>query len=117
MSLESLSNLRRHRFKKPAAVWVLVGNAPKWYLDQPDTIFVRPGQDPREMDWRAVTGLHVDVFECGDFYKLWMATVDAIEAAKPASAGFVCKAGCAGMNWDHEVVLERAQAMLCHEPA
>ena len=99
MSLQSLIELRKSG-SVPGAVWVIVGNTPKWLPDSPDYIVVNPNNIPT--DFRALVGLHVDVFELfdADIDKIWRleALYDAIEASKPKSVGLANADGFSGLN-------------------
>lgn len=112
MSLDALRNLRRQGHR-PAAVWLVLGVAPKWLEDGADCISIPTGSRPGTMDLRALFGLHVDVIETVDDPGLMSETLDAIEAAAVASAGVVGAAGVAGRDAAHERVLERARELLC----
>lgn len=110
MSLQNLIALRIKSRKAPAAVWVLVGNVPDWVDDAPDTVIIKPGH--ADFDFRALIGLHVDVIEIGDHGKLVDQVFMSLDRAKPKSMGLACLAGVAGLNQDHERVLEEAKRMM-----
>lgn len=110
MSIEQLINLRTKQRLAPPAVWVLVGDIPVWVEDAPDTVTIKPGCT--DFDFRALIGLHVDVFELGDHYRLMGAVFEAVERAKPKSRGLACLAGVAGLNAEHERILSESKRML-----
>ena len=112
MSLQDLASLRLSG-RVPAAVWVVVGDRPKALVDGPDIVTIRPTEDVRRMDFRPLIGLHVDVFEAGDYPELFDATVLAIDAAKPKSTGLACRIGVDGLSEKHEAVLRRTWELLC----
>lgn len=104
MSLQTLATLRTSG-RAPAAVWVVVGKCPDSIKHLPDT--VAASDQPAAMDWRAVYGLHVDVFDLGGDGWLLAQTMDAIEAAKPKAIGVACDAGVLGLDEQHERALWR----------
>lgn len=111
MSLQSLASLRSSG-RTPAAIWVVVGNCPDSIKHLPDTVAV--ADSPASMDWRAVVGLHVDVFDLSGDGWLLAQTMDAIEAAKPKAMGVACDAGVLGLSEDHERALWRIWKHLEH---
>jgi len=113
MSLKDLTYLRMSG-KVPSAVWVVVGNRPRTPLEGPDVVTISPKDDVRRMDFRPLIGLHVDVFENGDYPELFEAAAQAIDAAKPKSTGLVSKAGVSGLNDQHEAMLRRTWELLCN---
>lgn len=113
MSLQDLTYLRISG-KVPAAVWVVVGDRPQMQMDGPDMVHIRPTDDVKRMDFRPLIGLHVDVFENGDYPELFEAAAQAIDAAKPKSTGLVSKAGVSGLNDQHEAMLRRTWELLCN---
>ena len=112
MSLQDLTYLRISG-KVPAAVWVVVGDRPNTPVEGPDIVTIRPTDDVRRMDFRALVGLHVDVFENGDHTELFKATAQAIDAAKPKSTGLATRNGVDGLNDEHEAMLRRTWEALC----
>jgi len=110
MSIESLVKLRVQRKLAPAAVWVVVGDVPAWLEDEPDTVLVKPGHS--DFDFRALIGLHVDIFEIGDHRDLLAKVCDAADKAKPRSYGLICLGGISGISQPHELALERIHRML-----
>lgn len=110
MSLQSLIKLRIQQRMAPDAVWVLVGNVPAWMEDTPATVMVRPGC--LNFDFRALIGLHVDVFELGNHWNLLDKVMTALELAPPKSRGLACLAGVAGLNPAHELFLDKAHRMM-----
>jgi hypothetical protein len=112
VSLQTLINLRRQKVA-PASVWLLVGDKPAWLTGrEPDLIHVPA--TTRQIDLRALIGLHVDVIECGDHYAALDAVLEALDSAKPKSRGLACLAGVAGLNPAHERILDNARRMLCN---
>lgn len=112
MSLQHLIDLRRQQVA-PASVWLLIGQKPEWLTGrEPDVIHVPAST--RQIDLRALIGLHVDVIECGDHLPALDAVFEALDAAKPKSRGLACLAGVSGLNPDHERILEAARRMLCN---
>ena len=105
MSLENLLKLRRETGKVPPAVWVVIGQVPARLRDLPDCIHVQHGAFPP--DWRAVHGLHVDVFDLSGSEYLLGRTLDALEAAKPRAIGVACRQGVIGVSTGHEAVMRR----------
>lgn len=112
MSLQDLIDLRVGR-KVPTAVWVIVGDRPRLALDGPDIVTISPKDDVRRMDFRPMIGLHVDVFENGDYPELFDATVLAIDAAKPKTTGLANRHGADGVSPAHEAILKRTWELLC----
>lgn len=106
MSLESLVKLRTQGHA-PTAVWVIVGDSPSWLPDTPSHIFVRPTDTPERMDWRAVVGMHVDLFEMGKYRELLDRVGKAVDAAQVKSCGIACKDGAFGLSKQHEAVLKQ----------
>jgi hypothetical protein len=102
VSLESLIKFRVAG-KAPAAVWVVVGKCPASIKDMPDCISV--STKPFALDWRAVKGLHVDVFDLSNDGLLLDQTINAIEQAEPKAVGVACDAGTVGLSEQHEFIL------------
>ena len=113
MSLKDLTRLRVSG-KVPSAVWVVVGDRPRMSLEGPDLVYIAPNEDVRRMDFRPLVGLHVDVFENGDYPELFNATARAIDAAKPKSTGLATRHRADGINDKHEALLRRTWEMLCN---
>ena len=113
MSLQSLHYLRTTG-KVPTSVWVVVGDRPRMTLDGPDIVTISPRDDVHRMDFRPLIGLHVDVFENGDYPELFEAAVLAIDAAKPKTTGFAGRDGVSGVSPDHEAILKRTRELLCN---
>lgn len=111
MSIKSLIDVRVNYGVAPPVIWVIVGNYPKWIEDAPDWILIKSGE--KNIDLRAVTGLHVDVFEIGNECITLDRVLNALDKAKPKSRGLVCLAGIAGLNENHETYLEKANRILC----
>ena len=103
MSVESLIKFRIAG-RAPAAVWVVVGKCPSRLRDLPDCIAV--SAKPFAIDWRAVKGLHVDVFDLGSDPVLLDQTIEAIEQASPKAVGVACDLGVAGLSDRHEFTLK-----------
>ncbi len=112
MSLQDLTYMRIDG-KVPTAVWVVVGDRPRLALDGPDMVTISPKDDVRRMDFRPLIGLHVDVFENGDYPELFAATALAIDAAKPKSTGLANRNGSDGVSPAHEAILKRTWELLC----
>lgn len=112
MCLQSLTYLRMNG-KAPAAVWVVVGDKPRMQLEGPDLVLIRPTDDVKRMDFRPLIGLHVDVFENGDYPDLFEATAVAIDAAKPKTTGLANRNGVDGLSPEHDVILKRTWELLC----
>ena len=110
MSLQSLIELRKSG-SVPNAVWVIVGKPPKWLPDSPDYIVVGPNDT--NTDFRALVGLHVDVFDLGNQECHLNAICDAIDASKPKTNGIACSDGFSGLNAAHESMLRRTWELLC----
>lgn len=111
MSVESLIKFRIAG-RIPAAVWVVVGKCPSRLRDLPDCIHVK--DKPSAIDWRAVKGLHVDVFDLGDDRLLLDQTIEAIEQAEPSAVGVACDLGVVGVSDDHEFSLRAIRRHLAH---
>lgn len=111
MSLESLSRMRSEG-AAPAAVWVVVGKCPDSIKHLPDTVSV--SEKPASMDWRAVFGLHVDVFDLGGGSELLCETLEAIEAGFPKAIGVACDAGVVGLSDQHEFSLRTIRRHLAN---
>ena len=113
MSLQSLTKLRIEKRRAPPIVWVLVGNIPKWIEEHsPDMVAIRPGAT--DFDFRALIGLHVDVFELGDHCALLEKTLTALDSVHPKSRGLACLCGVAGTSPEHERILKNAKEHLCN---
>ena len=112
MTIQDLRYLRVSG-KVPAFVWVIVGDRPKMQINGPDLVHISPNDDVKRMDLRPLVGLHVDVFECGDYEELFDAAAKAIDAAKPKTTGLASKKGFSGSSIEHEAVLRRTWEMLC----
>ncbi len=112
MSLQDLTYLRISG-KVPSAVWVVVGDRPRLTLNGPDIVTISPKDDVRRMDFRPLIGLHVDVFENGDYPELFEATALAIDSAKPKTTGLACRSGTSGVSQAHELILKRTWELLC----
>lgn len=104
MSTQALASLRRQRLA-PSAVWVFVGEPPKWLELGPDVIVVRGNAS--SIDWRPIVGLHVDFIEVGNQGKQFLETVEFASKANPKSVGMACECGVAGLNDRHEEVLRK----------
>lgn len=113
MSLDALTNIRLSG-KAPTAVWLIAGDAPKVAIESPSVVTVSPRDDVPRLDLRALVGLHVDVFESGDYPELLDKVLTAVDAAKPKSTGLACKAGICGLNDAHERVLRRVRELICN---
>lgn len=113
MSLQDLTYLRISG-KVPASVWIVVGDRPRMQMDGPDLVLIRPTDDVKRLDLRALVGLHVDVFENGDYPELFDAAASAIDAAKPKATGLARRGMASGINDQHEAVLRRAWEALCN---
>ena len=113
MSLQDLTYLRISG-KVPTAVWVVVGDRPRLTLNGPDIVTISPKDDVRRMDFRPLIGLHVDVFENGDYPELFNAAASAIDAAKPKATGLARRGMASGINDHHEAVLRRTWEALCN---
>lgn len=111
MSLQSLIDLRTLRKKAPSAVWVIVGNPPRWLEDSPGIVVVRP--TAKTNDLRALVGLNVDVIEVNGGGPMLLRVLDQVEAANPKTKSLACIAGVVGLNEEHEKCLERARRLLC----
>jgi hypothetical protein len=111
MSIEALMKLRVQG-GTPPSVWVVVGDCPDRLIELPDCI--RVSAKPAAMDWRAVIGLHVSVFDIGDHPELLDETLDAIDAAEPEAISVACDHGVCGLNHDHEMVLHRIRRHLAN---
>lgn len=112
MSLQSLIDLRKSG-QVPNAVWVLIGAKPKWLIDSPNIVAIDLAQDPLSLDFRALIGLHVDVFELSGDDAFCERIERAIDAAKPKSSGLATRHGFSGLNDQHIDVLRKAREMLC----
>jgi len=112
MSLQDLTYLRISG-KVPAAVWVVVGDRPRMQMDGPDMVHIRPTDDVKRMDFRPLIGLHVDVFENGDYPELFDATALAIDAAKPKTTALATRYGVDGLSPEHNAILKRTWELLC----
>lgn len=111
MSLQSLIELRKSG-QVPNAVWVLIGVKPKWLTDSPSIVCVDLAQDPLSLDFRAVIGLHVDVFELTNDESFCERVERAIDAAKPKSTGLATRNGISGLNSQHVELLRKALEIL-----
>lgn len=111
MSLDALIRLRQQH-KRPAVVWVVVGAGPKRLHELPDCIEVRG--NPESMDWRAVVGLHVDVFDLSGNNDLLDRTIGAIEAASPKGVGVACDMDVVGLDDQHEFYLRAIRRHLAN---
>jgi len=107
MSLQELIDARIAG-RIPPVVWVIAGNNPKLSIGGPSVVTIRPHEDAKRMDLRALIGLHVDVFELGHHPELFEAVALAIDAAKPKTTGLAAIQGVSGLNDQHESVLRRA---------
>jgi len=107
MSLQELID-SRIAGRIPPVVWVIVGNNPKLSISGPSVVTIRPHEDAKRMDLRALIGLHVDLFELGDHPELFDAVSLAVDAAKPKATGLATIHGVSGLNKNHESVLRRA---------
>lgn len=101
LSTEALIRLRKSG-SMPAAVWIVIGECPDRLRDLPDCIHIKTTDKPANMDWRAVMGLHVDIFDMADNETLLLETINAIEAAQPKALGIACKAEVMGLSKEHE---------------
>lgn len=111
MSLQALAAMRKSGHA-PAAVWVVVGRCPDSLKNLPDTIAVNSA--PAAMDWRAVVGLHVDIFDLSEDGALLDQTIEAIERAHPLAVGVACTAGVVGLSDEHEFSLRAIRRHLAH---
>ena len=110
MSLQSLIDLRLSG-SAPSSVWVIVGKRPAWLPDSPD--YIEIGPNDKTTDFRALVGLHVDVFDLGNRECHLNAILGAIGASKPKSNGIACPEGVSGLNARHESMLKRTLELLC----
>jgi hypothetical protein len=105
LSLESLVALRRSGHA-PLYVHVVIGEPPHWFdPSHPDRVVIRHGTDAHRIDWRAVTGLHVEFFEVGDHAALMHDAIDAAEAADCKFGGLASHAAVMGLDERHESLL------------
>lgn len=109
MSIEALIALRKKRHA-PAAVWVVVGAAPQRLAGLADCIEVKAS--PAAIDWRAVAGLHVDVFDLTGDADLLNKTIEAIEGGHPQAISVACDHGVVGLSHDHEMTLHKIRRHL-----
>ena len=108
--LQTLIALRTKGYA-PNAVWIIVGKTPRWLPDSPAHIVIGPGDTSH--DFRAVVGLHVDVFDLGNQECHLNAILGALDASKPKTNGIACKDGVSGLNARHEAMLKRTLELLC----
>lgn len=111
MSIDSLIKFRIGG-RAPAAIWVVVGKCPASIKDLPDCIAV--SAKPFAMDWRAVKGLHVDVFDLSDDRLLLDQTIEAIEQAEPKAVGVACDLGTVGLSDQHEFTMNAIRRHLAN---
>ena len=111
MSLSTLTKLRMKRVC-PAAVWVVVGPCPHRLLDLPSCIAVT--ERPAHMDWRAVVGLHVDVFDLSGNPELLDQTIGAIEAADADCIGVAMAGETIGLSAEHETIMKKIRRHLAN---
>lgn len=111
MSLATLSKLRING-QCPPSIWVVVGTCPKRLLDLPDCIAVT--ERPAFMDWRAVVGLHVDVFDLSGDAELLDQTIGAIGAADAGCIGVACDLDTIGLSPEHEKAMKHIRRHLAN---
>ena len=105
MSLQDLTNLRMGG-NSPRLVWLIVGDCPRYIDPAFDMIHIAPGDKPLQVDFRALVMLDVTIYEVGNHNTLFMQTIKAVEAAKPATLSLACRAGVAGVSDQHEEILK-----------
>jgi hypothetical protein len=110
MSLQSLTEMRLSG-KTPNAVWVLVGKAPKFIEDHPSLVVI--SENEKNLDFRPLVGLHVDLFEQPGYESLSKAVIKALDASKIKTNGIACPYGFSGLNARHESMLRRTWELLC----
>ena len=107
MSLEAIKQLRLEGYV-PTVVWVLCGQkGMRAFGDGDSEVVVPEGQSPKQIDWRPLVGLHVDLFS-RQADSLMLATMAAIEEAKPVALCIACAEDVIGLSDDHERILRRA---------
>lgn len=114
MSLRSLRDLRR-RGAKPLAVRVVIGVKPKWFPDDPGTVFIAPSEDLNLLDMRPLVGLKFTsmALAAEDDEFLLAATTAAIEAGA-LFVGAMCGSGDAfGICKAHLPLWRSSQEVLC----
>jgi len=89
MSLQAIRDMRMQRAKPSTVLTVVVGDAPKHWKDDPALIELKPGCQPRLMDWRPVVGLWAAFYLLKPDWTVMDAAVDCAAAAGAKLYGFV----------------------------
>lgn len=105
MSLKHLSELRISG-SAPKLVWLIVGDCPRYIDPTFNLIHIAPTDKPAQMDFRALVMLDVTMYEVGKHDALFMQTMQAVEAAKPATLSIACRRGVVGASEKHEELLK-----------
>ena len=91
MTLAAIRELRLAH-KKPADVLtIVIGDAPKRWKEDPSCIELKPGSQPRLMDWRPVVGLWSAFYLLTPDWVLMDSTIDCVGAAGGRLFGFAHK--------------------------
>lgn len=91
MSLAAILDLRMKRQVPQSVLTVVIGEAPKAWKPDPSLIEIKPGSEPRLMDWRPVVGLPVAFYMVLDDWNLMNAAVESAHKAGAKLFGFVHK--------------------------
>lgn len=105
MSLQHLTDLRVSG-QVPKLVWLIVGDCPRYIDPTFDMIRIAPGDKPAQMDFRALVMLDVTMYEVGKHDALFLQSIKAVEAAKPATLSLACRRGVVGASDEHEELLK-----------
>jgi hypothetical protein len=111
MSLDTLRAMRMNH-RRPARVFVIIGQAPQGLSDEPDTVVIRANDNPRLMDFRPLIRLPVNVIDSGSHDALMDLTLDAVSAAGGRIEGIAGSAGIVGENPEHERLLKNFKEVL-----
>lgn len=116
MSLDAIRSVRRQGFR-PGLVWLVIGPVPRWLDDDETVVLIREDSTPEFMDWRAVVGIKLAIFQTR---LLPAMTLRAIKAAEAAGARFYGAADATGVypmvnepTDEHRRNLQKSWEMLC----
>lgn len=91
MTLAAILDLRMKRQVPQCVLTVVIGEAPRAWKDDPSLIEIKPGSEPRLMDWRPVVGLPVAFYMVHEDWTLMDAAVESAHKAGAKLFGLVHK--------------------------
>ncbi len=111
MSLQDILELRRDRLR-PHSVMVIVGT-PADFVDGPEYVVVRPGDNPAALDLRPLVGIPVYLIELERNDRRFEAVIESVQRAKAHIVGLVSCAGASAPTERERELLVKYRELLC----